>query len=110
MSTHRQYFPDEEDETGAAKALMRLQDTYQLDSEAFSRGKLPGNQGVCTDHFRENEYIKSGRVVCTFIKEREEGKLNTPILIFHLCVYVCVYTTLLVKRSTPERVHVCEIR
>nr|XP_046266886.1 prolyl 4-hydroxylase subunit alpha-2 isoform X1 [Scatophagus argus] len=42
ISTHRQYFPDEEDETGAAKALMRLQDTYQLDSEAFSRGKLPG--------------------------------------------------------------------
>ncbi|XP_034540280.1 prolyl 4-hydroxylase subunit alpha-2-like isoform X2 [Notolabrus celidotus] len=42
MSTHRQYFPDGEDETGAAKALMRLQDTYQLDSEAFSRGKLPG--------------------------------------------------------------------
>ncbi|XP_038564326.1 prolyl 4-hydroxylase subunit alpha-2 isoform X5 [Micropterus salmoides] len=42
MSVHRQYFPDEEDETGAAKALMRLQDTYQLDSEAFSRGKLPG--------------------------------------------------------------------
>ncbi|XP_039888163.1 prolyl 4-hydroxylase subunit alpha-2 isoform X2 [Simochromis diagramma] len=42
MSAHRQYFPDEEDETGAAKALMRLQDTYQLDSEAFSKGKLPG--------------------------------------------------------------------
>uniref|UniRef100_A0A672Z713 procollagen-proline 4-dioxygenase n=1 Tax=Sphaeramia orbicularis TaxID=375764 RepID=A0A672Z713_9TELE len=44
MSVHRQYFPDEEDETGAAKALMRLQDTYQLDSEAFSKGKLPGMQ------------------------------------------------------------------
>uniref|UniRef100_A0A674NA15 procollagen-proline 4-dioxygenase n=1 Tax=Takifugu rubripes TaxID=31033 RepID=A0A674NA15_TAKRU len=42
ISTHRQYFPDEEDATGAAKALMRLQDTYQLDSEAFARGKLPG--------------------------------------------------------------------
>ncbi|XP_034746141.1 prolyl 4-hydroxylase subunit alpha-2-like isoform X3 [Etheostoma cragini] len=42
MSIHRQYFPDAEDETGAAKALMRLQDTYQLDSEAFSKGKLPG--------------------------------------------------------------------
>ncbi|XP_068187479.1 prolyl 4-hydroxylase subunit alpha-2-like isoform X5 [Antennarius striatus] len=27
---------------GAAKALMRLQDTYKLDSEAFSKGKLPG--------------------------------------------------------------------
>uniref|UniRef100_A0A8D3DN87 procollagen-proline 4-dioxygenase n=1 Tax=Scophthalmus maximus TaxID=52904 RepID=A0A8D3DN87_SCOMX len=43
MSIHRQFFPDEEDQTGAAKALMRLQDTYQLDSEAFSRGKLPVN-------------------------------------------------------------------
>lgn len=42
MSVHRQFFPDEEDETGAAKALMRLQDTYQLDSEAFAQGKLPG--------------------------------------------------------------------
>lgn len=42
ISTHRQYFPDQEDATGAAKALMRLQDTYQLDSEAFARGKLPG--------------------------------------------------------------------
>uniref|UniRef100_A0A3Q3R1E3 procollagen-proline 4-dioxygenase n=1 Tax=Monopterus albus TaxID=43700 RepID=A0A3Q3R1E3_MONAL len=42
MSMHRQYFPNEEDETGAAKALMRLQDTYQLDSEAFAKGKLPG--------------------------------------------------------------------
>ncbi|XP_034033887.1 prolyl 4-hydroxylase subunit alpha-2-like isoform X2 [Thalassophryne amazonica] len=42
MSLHRQYFPDQEDETGAAKALMRLQDTYQLDSETFSKGKLPG--------------------------------------------------------------------
>ncbi|XP_049896503.1 prolyl 4-hydroxylase subunit alpha-2 isoform X2 [Epinephelus moara] len=42
MSIHRQFFPDEEDETGAARALMRLQDTYQLDSEAFSKGKLPG--------------------------------------------------------------------
>lgn len=55
MSIHRQYFPDEEDETGAAKALMRLQDTYQLDSEAFSRGKLPGTQGVFGVHLREHE-------------------------------------------------------
>ncbi|CAL8399082.1 unnamed protein product [Boreogadus saida] len=42
ISTHRPFFPDQEDEKGAAKALMRLQDTYQLDSESFSRGKLPG--------------------------------------------------------------------
>ncbi|XP_049599412.1 prolyl 4-hydroxylase subunit alpha-2 isoform X3 [Syngnathus scovelli] len=42
MTMHKQYFPDEEDEKGAAKALMRLQDTYQLDSEDFSKGRLPG--------------------------------------------------------------------
>uniref|UniRef100_A0A673YNZ9 procollagen-proline 4-dioxygenase n=1 Tax=Salmo trutta TaxID=8032 RepID=A0A673YNZ9_SALTR len=42
MTVHRQYFPDQEDEKGAAKALMRLQDTYKLDSESFARGKLPG--------------------------------------------------------------------
>lgn len=44
MSVHRQYFPDEEDEKGAAKALMRLQDTYKLDSESFSKGRLPGQE------------------------------------------------------------------
>ncbi|XP_063059035.1 prolyl 4-hydroxylase subunit alpha-2-like isoform X2 [Engraulis encrasicolus] len=44
ISVHRQYFPDEEDEKGAAKALMRLQDTYKLDSESFSKGKLPGGR------------------------------------------------------------------
>ncbi|KAM9782282.1 prolyl 4-hydroxylase subunit alpha-2 isoform 2-T2 [Syngnathus typhle] len=42
MTMHKQYFPDAEDEKGAAKALMRLQDTYQLDSEDFSKGRLPG--------------------------------------------------------------------
>ncbi|XP_061754578.1 prolyl 4-hydroxylase subunit alpha-2-like isoform X2 [Nerophis ophidion] len=42
MTLHRQFFPDKDDETGAAKALMRLQDTYRLDSEVFSKGKLPG--------------------------------------------------------------------
>uniref|UniRef100_A0A8C9VNM1 procollagen-proline 4-dioxygenase n=1 Tax=Scleropages formosus TaxID=113540 RepID=A0A8C9VNM1_SCLFO len=39
---HKQFFPDEEDKIGAAKALMRLQDTYKLDSEILSSGKLPG--------------------------------------------------------------------
>ncbi|XP_060791849.1 prolyl 4-hydroxylase subunit alpha-2-like isoform X2 [Neoarius graeffei] len=42
ISVHKQFFPDEEDQKGAAKALMRLQDTYHLDSESFSKGKLPG--------------------------------------------------------------------
>lgn len=38
----RQFFPTEEDEMGAAKALMRLQDTYKLDPDTISKGQLPG--------------------------------------------------------------------
>ncbi|XP_014747067.1 PREDICTED: prolyl 4-hydroxylase subunit alpha-2 isoform X4 [Sturnus vulgaris] len=41
LTMQRQFFPTEEDETGAAKALMRLQDTYKLDPETLSRGNLP---------------------------------------------------------------------
>ncbi|XP_066501566.1 prolyl 4-hydroxylase subunit alpha-2-like isoform X1 [Hoplias malabaricus] len=55
ISLHRQYFPDQEDEKGAAKALMRLQDTYNLDTESFSKGKLPG-QGQ-TSGVRYNAFL-----------------------------------------------------
>ncbi|XP_067852162.1 prolyl 4-hydroxylase subunit alpha-2-like isoform X1 [Heptranchias perlo] len=44
LSIQRQYFPTDEDENGAAKALLRLQDTYRLDSESISKGRLPGVQ------------------------------------------------------------------
>uniref|UniRef100_A0AAY4CG51 procollagen-proline 4-dioxygenase n=1 Tax=Denticeps clupeoides TaxID=299321 RepID=A0AAY4CG51_9TELE len=42
LTIQRQYFPTDEDQTGAAKALLRLQDTYQLDSNTISTGNLPG--------------------------------------------------------------------
>ncbi|XP_029465036.1 prolyl 4-hydroxylase subunit alpha-1 isoform X2 [Rhinatrema bivittatum] len=42
LTIQRQYFPTDEDQTGAAKALLRLQDTYKLDANTISRGKLPG--------------------------------------------------------------------
>ncbi|XP_076123128.1 prolyl 4-hydroxylase subunit alpha-1a isoform X3 [Alosa pseudoharengus] len=38
----RQNFPNKDDETGAAKALLRLQDTYKLDTQSISTGNLPG--------------------------------------------------------------------
>ncbi|XP_032995952.1 prolyl 4-hydroxylase subunit alpha-2 isoform X1 [Lacerta agilis] len=44
LTIHRQFFPNEEDETGAAKALMRLQDTYKLDPETISKGAFPGTK------------------------------------------------------------------
>lgn len=42
LTIQRQYFPTDEDQTGAANALIRLQDTYQLDTETISTGRLPG--------------------------------------------------------------------
>uniref|UniRef100_A0A9J7X416 Prolyl 4-hydroxylase subunit alpha-1 n=1 Tax=Cyprinus carpio carpio TaxID=630221 RepID=A0A9J7X416_CYPCA len=40
LTIQRQYFPNDEDQTGAAKALLRLQDTYQLDTQTISSGDL----------------------------------------------------------------------
>uniref|UniRef100_A0A8C1TQM6 procollagen-proline 4-dioxygenase n=1 Tax=Cyprinus carpio TaxID=7962 RepID=A0A8C1TQM6_CYPCA len=42
LTMQRQFFPTEEDQTGAAKALLRLQDTYQLSANTISNGDLPG--------------------------------------------------------------------
>lgn len=42
MTVQRLFFPDDEDQTGAGKALLRLQDTYNLDTDTISRGNLPG--------------------------------------------------------------------
>ncbi|XP_006888152.1 PREDICTED: prolyl 4-hydroxylase subunit alpha-2 isoform X1 [Elephantulus edwardii] len=48
FSVQRQFFPTDEDEMGAAKALMRLQDTYKLDAETISKGELPGTKYQAT--------------------------------------------------------------
>ncbi|XP_063047283.1 prolyl 4-hydroxylase subunit alpha-1b isoform X1 [Engraulis encrasicolus] len=42
LTVQRQFFPTDEDQTGAAKALLRLQDTYMLDANTISVGNLPG--------------------------------------------------------------------
>jgi len=48
MTIQRQFFPNDEDQTGAAKALLRLQDTYNLDTDTLSRGNLPGKSHCCS--------------------------------------------------------------
>lgn len=48
LTIQRQHFPNDDDQTGAAKALMRLQDTYELDTETISSGQLPGSSSVGT--------------------------------------------------------------
>lgn len=42
LTIQRQHFPSDEDQSGAAKALTRLLDTYQLDTDAISTGKIAG--------------------------------------------------------------------
>lgn len=42
-------FPSDEDLNGAAVALMRLQDTYQLETASIARGELNGVQYRCVD-------------------------------------------------------------
>ena len=37
-------WPDEEDLNGAATALMRLQDTYNLDTAQLARGQILGKK------------------------------------------------------------------
>ncbi|CAL8362661.1 unnamed protein product [Boreogadus saida] len=42
LTMQRKHFPTEDDQTGAAKALLRLQDTYHLDTNTIATGNLPG--------------------------------------------------------------------
>ena len=43
ITKHKESFPSKEDHDGAIAALLRLQDTYQLQPSAFVQGKLPGS-------------------------------------------------------------------
>uniref|UniRef100_H3AP05 procollagen-proline 4-dioxygenase n=1 Tax=Latimeria chalumnae TaxID=7897 RepID=H3AP05_LATCH len=85
LSVQRQYFPTDEDETGAAKALMRLQDTYKLDSETISKGKLPGVKfssfltvDDCFDMgktaYNEGDYYHTVLWMQQALKQLEEGE------------------------------------
>ena len=46
----RSNFPNDEDFFGAAQALIRLQDTYELNITDLSRGNLLGRQTHAGDH------------------------------------------------------------
>lgn len=55
---------------------MRLQDTYQLDSEAFSRGKLPGDREGPVIISGQHEDIKKGILACTLTKKNNVKQAN----------------------------------
>ncbi|XP_076994493.1 prolyl 4-hydroxylase subunit alpha-2-like isoform X3 [Tamandua tetradactyla] len=44
LTSWRKHFPTDEDEVGAARALLRLQRMYKLDLKSLSKGALPGTK------------------------------------------------------------------
>uniref|UniRef100_A0A3Q2Z840 Prolyl 4-hydroxylase subunit alpha-1 n=1 Tax=Hippocampus comes TaxID=109280 RepID=A0A3Q2Z840_HIPCM len=51
LTSRSEDLPNEGDQTGGAEALLRLQDTYQLDSDTMAKGKLPGDSLTVDDCF-----------------------------------------------------------
>ncbi|XP_051487233.1 prolyl 4-hydroxylase subunit alpha-2 isoform X3 [Apus apus] len=88
LTLQRQFFPTEEDETGAAKALMRLQDTYRLDPETLSRGNLPGTKyrssltvgdcfGMGKTAYNDGDYYHTVLWMEQALKQHDEGEDTT---------------------------------
>uniref|UniRef100_A0A673K9T1 procollagen-proline 4-dioxygenase n=1 Tax=Sinocyclocheilus rhinocerous TaxID=307959 RepID=A0A673K9T1_9TELE len=81
LTIQRQYFPNDEDQTGAAKALLRLQDTYQLDTQTISSGDLPGECDLASDCFElgkvaysEADYYHTELWMAQALKQLDEGE------------------------------------
>ncbi|XP_058022044.1 prolyl 4-hydroxylase subunit alpha-2 isoform X2 [Ahaetulla prasina] len=88
LTVQRQFFPDEEDETGAAKALMRLQDTYKLDSETISKGEFPGTKyrstltvddcfGMGKIAYNDGDYYHTVLWMQQALKQHDNGEQTT---------------------------------
>uniref|UniRef100_A0A8C1WBL6 procollagen-proline 4-dioxygenase n=1 Tax=Cyprinus carpio TaxID=7962 RepID=A0A8C1WBL6_CYPCA len=81
LTIQRQYFPNDEDQTGAAKALLRLQDTYQLDTQTISSGDLPGDTLKVDDCFElgkiaysDADYYHTELWMAQALKQLDEGE------------------------------------
>ncbi|XP_032409550.1 prolyl 4-hydroxylase subunit alpha-1b isoform X2 [Xiphophorus hellerii] len=88
LTIQRQYFPTEEDQTGAAKALLRLQDTYKLDANTISTGDLPGvkhkSQMTVEDCYElgkiaysDADYYHTELWMAQALKQLDEGEEST---------------------------------
>uniref|UniRef100_A0A8C2EUK9 procollagen-proline 4-dioxygenase n=1 Tax=Cyprinus carpio TaxID=7962 RepID=A0A8C2EUK9_CYPCA len=88
LTLQRQFFPTDEDQTGAAKALLRLQDTYQLSAYTISNGDLPGvvhkSQMTVADCFElgkiaytEADYYHTELWMAQALTQLDEGEEST---------------------------------
>uniref|UniRef100_A0A672QLU2 procollagen-proline 4-dioxygenase n=1 Tax=Sinocyclocheilus grahami TaxID=75366 RepID=A0A672QLU2_SINGR len=82
LTMQRQFFPTEEDQTGAAKALLRLQDTYQLSANTISNGDLPDpNHQRANGNLKYFEFqLEKQRKAEAEKKEQEDKKREKKVL------------------------------
>uniref|UniRef100_A0A3P9JBP3 procollagen-proline 4-dioxygenase n=1 Tax=Oryzias latipes TaxID=8090 RepID=A0A3P9JBP3_ORYLA len=92
LTIQRQFFPNDEDQAGAAKALMRLQDTYQLETSIISSGQLPGSDALprsvltaddCYDlgkvAYSEADYFHTKLWMTQALRQLEQGEASSTV-------------------------------
>ncbi|XP_073345446.1 prolyl 4-hydroxylase subunit alpha-1-like isoform X1 [Pagrus major] len=94
LTIQRQYFPNDDDQIGAAKALMRLQDTYQLDTGTISTGELPGSSLAASHRsvltvddcydlgkvaYSEADYYHTELWMVQALKQLDEGEMSSTV-------------------------------
>ncbi|XP_061406646.1 prolyl 4-hydroxylase subunit alpha-1-like isoform X2 [Lethenteron reissneri] len=62
LAERRALFPSEEDRVGAARALLRLQETYALDAVLLASGKLPGVPILSASALSADDCFSLGRL------------------------------------------------
>uniref|UniRef100_A0A1B6CXX7 procollagen-proline 4-dioxygenase n=1 Tax=Clastoptera arizonana TaxID=38151 RepID=A0A1B6CXX7_9HEMI len=105
MSMYREVlkFPTEEDLTGAAVALMRLQDTYKLETTSIARGELNGIQystqlsaGDCFElgrlSYNQQDFYHTVLWMTEALDRQEKERNNTQIERWEILEYLAYST------------------
>ncbi|KAM6897554.1 prolyl 4-hydroxylase subunit alpha-1-like [Xenentodon cancila] len=94
LTIQRQHFPTDDDQMGAARALIRLQDTYQLDTSTISSGLLPGSSSDasmrsvltvddCVDlgrvAYSEADYYHTELWMAQALQQVEQGEVSVAV-------------------------------
>uniref|UniRef100_UPI0037E823CE prolyl 4-hydroxylase subunit alpha-1-like n=1 Tax=Semicossyphus pulcher TaxID=241346 RepID=UPI0037E823CE len=103
LTIQRQHFPNDDDQIGAAKALMRLLDTYQLDTDTIATGRLPGSSSDpshrsvltvddCYDlgkvAYSEADYYHTELWMVQALKQLEQGETSSTVDVVTILDYL----------------------
>ncbi|XP_077482022.1 prolyl 4-hydroxylase subunit alpha-1-like isoform X2 [Stigmatopora argus] len=84
-------FPNEGDQVGVAEALLRLQDTYVLDTDTLSKGELPGTSRLLTGlnvddcyylsmvAYKKNDFYHAVLWLSQALRQLEQGETPTTV-------------------------------